>query len=520
MVLAPRLDLRQRQNLVMTPQLRQAIKLLQFNNIELADYVEKELEQNPLLELDEDSGTDGPGEPAFGKGALEDFDGADFADEPPKLETMDLNRAEGPGGMAEAALDADMISHYEGDSPGDRATGIAADFPLEGLRAGHANAGGGGSLDADPSDLEDTLTKNKSLREYLLEQVGEEIHHPGDRMIAGHLVDLLDDSGYLTTDLEQEAQTLGCETEDIEAVLGVLQQFDPAGIFARNLSECLRLQLREKDRLDPAMRAMLDNLDLLGRRDIDGLILACGVGAEDIADMLAEIRALNPKPALVYDSRPAQPVVADVLMNPRPGGGWIVELNSDTLPKVLVNNQYFHRVGKDAMDKKEKQYLTECFQSANWLVKSLHQRATTILKVASELVRQQDLFFIHGVSHLKPLVLRDVAEVIEMHESTVSRVTSNKYIATPRGIFELKYFFTTAIASAGGGVAHSAEAIRHRIKSLIEAESKKKVLSDDKIVDILRREGIDIARRTVAKYREAMGIASSVQRRREKNARF
>lgn len=247
---------------------------------------------------------------------------------------------------------------------------------------------------------------------------------------------------------------------------------------------------------------------------------ACGVDAEDIADMLGEIRLLNPKPALLYETGPVQPVIPDVLMRQQPGGGWIIELNSETLPKVLVNNQYFSRVTQDNNDKKDKQYLTECLQSANWLVKSLHQRATTILKVATELVRQQDAFFQHGVSHLKPLVLRDIAEVIEMHESTVSRVTSNKYIATPRGIFELKYFFTTAIASASGGEAHSAEAVRYRIKALIDAEEPKKVLSDDKIVDLLVQEGIDIARRTVAKYREAMGIPSSVQRRREKNARL
>lgn len=522
MALSPRLDLRQSQSLVMTPQLQQAIKLLQFNNVELADYVEKELEQNPLLERDDRPNADGLDGPELGKGAAEDADGSDYAD-PPALESLNLGRNDAPGGDSDNALDADMVSHYDGDSPGDQSSGTASDQPLEGLGgsgAGGSSGGSGGSFDDSLSNLEDTLTQNLSLRDYLMQQVAVDLGHPGDRVIAAHLVDILDDSGYLSADLNHAADLLGCEIEDIEAVLGVLQQFEPTGIFARNLSECLALQLKEKDRLDPAMQAMLDNLELLAKRDINGLIAACGVDGDDITDMLAEIRLLNPKPAMGYDSGPIQPVVPDVLMRPNPGGGWIIELNSETLPKVLVNNQYFSRVTKGAKDKKDKQYLTECFQSANWLVKSLHQRATTIMKVATELVRQQDLFFIHGVSHLKPLVLRDIAEVIEMHESTVSRVTSNKYIATPRGIFELKYFFTTAIASSSGGDAHSAESVRHRIKSLIDAEDPKKVLSDDKIVDLLVQEGIDIARRTVAKYREALGLASSVQRRREKNAKL
>ena len=343
-----------------------------------------------------------------------------------------------------------------------------------------------------------------------------ELSDPVDRLIGLHLIDLLDESGYISGDLETVADILDCGDDRVEAALAKLQQFDPPGIFARNLAECLGLQLSEKNRLDPCMQAFLDNLDLVAKRDFSGLAKACGADAEDVEDMVAEIKMLDPKPALAFDHTITQPITPDVLMRPVSGGGWIVELNSESLPKVLVNNTYYAQVSGQTRSKKEKQYITEQFQSANWLVKSLHQRATTILKVASELVVQQDAFFAKGVQHLKPLVLRDIAEAIEMHESTVSRVTSNKYIATPRGIYELKYFFTPAIAATGGGV-HSAESVRHRIKALIDEENPKKILSDDKIVETLKAEGIEIARRTVAKYRESMHIPSSVQRRRDKS---
>lgn len=303
----------------------------------------------------------------------------------------------------------------------------------------------------------------------------------------------------------------------MSAVLQVMQGFEPTGVFARSLAECLALQLKDVDRYDPAMQALIENLDLLARGDHARLRKLCGVDQEDLAEMIAEIKALDPRPALTFEGEVAQPVVPDVLMRPDGKGGWIVELNSDTVPRVLVNSDYYAQISSHVRSKKEREYLNERLQSANWLVKALHQRATTILKVASEIVRQQDAFFRKGVEHMKPLTLRDIATEIEMHESTVSRVTSNKYIATPRGTFELKYFFTAAIAGADG-TAHSAEAVRHRIKLLIDAESSQQILSDDTIVELLRKDGVDIARRTVAKYREAMRIPSSVQRRRKKAA--
>jgi RNA polymerase sigma-54 factor len=347
-------------------------------------------------------------------------------------------------------------------------------------------------------------------------------------LIGEHLIGMLDGSGYLAGDLDALALTLGCERELIEQILARMQLLDPAGVFARDLQECLALQLKDKDRFDPAMAALLDNLEMVAKREFTQLTKICGVDMEDIADMVEEIKSLDPKPALSFDHEITQPITPDVLMRAIPGEifingvadnvGWTLELNSNNLPRVLINNQYFSTVTKETSSKKDIDYLNEQMQTANWLVKAMHQRATTILKVSSEIVRQQDAFFRHGVQHLKPLVLRDIAEIIDMHESTVSRVTSNKYIATPRGIYELKYFFTSSISSSSGGEAISAESVRHKIKEMIDSENPKKILSDDKIAEILKREGTDVARRTVAKYRESLNLGSSVQRRREKSA--
>jgi RNA polymerase sigma-54 factor len=352
----------------------------------------------------------------------------------------------------------------------------------------------------------------------LTEQVSLTFTDPVDRMIAQYLVDLVDEAGYVTGELSDVADKLGALPSRVEGVLTRLQGFDPPGVCARNLTECLAIQLRERDRLDPAMQALLANLELLAKRDYVSLRKLCGIDEEDLADMIAEVKRLNPKPGLAFSSALVQPIVPDVFVRHGADGGWLVELNHDTLPKVLVNQSYYAKVSKTAKKDTEKSYLAECLQTATWLVRALDQRAKTILKVASEIVRQQDAFFAFGVQHLRPLNLKTIADAIEMHESTVSRVTANKYMATTRGTFEMKFFFTSAIASSDGGEAHSAEAVRHRIKQLIEAEKAEDILSDDTIVEQLRKAGIDIARRTVAKYREAMRIPSSVQRRRDKQS--
>ena len=505
MALGPRLDLRQTQSLVMTPQLQQAIKLLQLSHIELASFVENELETNPMLERDEGQ-NDRP----------DPVDPGDATTPAPESQGTDSAELLAPTQMADGAdapLDTDYRNEFDQEIAGPGA--VAPNSMGESLNI--SGSGGRSDFSDDSMSLEATLSESKTLADILTDQLQIEIDDPAERMIGLHLIDMLDESGWIAGDLSEVAATLGCAQDLIETVLERMQHFDPPGIFARNLQECLEIQLRERNRLDPAMQALLDNLHLLAARDAKSLLRICGVDEEDLTEMVAEIRALNPKPAIAYDHSVAQPVVPDVLMRPNPEGGWFIELNPETLPRVLVNEQYYATINGSARSKEEKDYLSERFQTANWLVKSLHQRATTILKVASELVIQQDGFFHHGVSRLRPLVLRDIAEAIEMHESTVSRVTSNKYISTPRGLYELKYFFTSAIASTGFGDAHSAEAVKHRIAKLIDEESPKAILSDDKIVEMLKDDGMDIARRTVAKYRESMKIPSSVQRRREKN---
>ncbi len=354
--------------------------------------------------------------------------------------------------------------------------------------------------------IDQAAARPRTLREHLIEQIGADLPDLADRVIAVHLLDQLDEAGYLRSGLDGAAERLGCPAARVERVLARLQEFDPPGVFARDLPECLALQLRDRNRLDPAMQLLLDNLPLLAARNAPVLMRICGVDAEDFADMVAEIKSLDPRPGHAFDPPLAQAVVPDIIMRAQPQEGWIIELNAETLPRVLVNNRYYARISGAARNKAEREYLTDRLQAANWLVKSLHQRATTILKVASEIVRQQDGFFRHGVPALRPLILRDIADAIGMHESTVSRVTTNKYMATPRGLFELKYFFTSSIAASRGGDAHSAEAVRFRIRGLIEGEPSHETLSDERIVDLLQEEGVDIARRTVAKYREAMRI--------------
>ena len=519
MALTPILGLRQSQSLVMTPQLQQAIKLLQLSSSELAAYVEEEIENNPMLEREESE----PFEDSRTDDAADDRDkisrnDADAFDAPDNTEPLDLATAESVSGGADSALDIDKTD-WSDDGPTESPD--AFETPYDGLGATALNGGAAqrGRFDGD-DDFEATLSEMRTLREHLVEQLIVEIEDPVERLIGICLIDTLDDAGWLAEPLDIIAANLGCPVERVESVLERLQRFEPAGLFARGLRECIALQLRDRDRLDPAMEAMLDNLALLARHDKTALMKACGVDAEDLADMVDEIRALDPKPAQAFRHEVVQTITPDILMRQHPDGGWIVELNSDTLPRVLVNNDYYARVRRDARDKDDRDYINSCFLSASWLVKSLHQRATTILKVAQEIVRQQDAFFRKGIAQMKPLILRDIAEEIEMHESTVSRVTTNKYMHTPCGLFELKYFFSASIGSLDGSAAHSAEAVRFRIKVLIDGESPSKILSDDRVVDILNGEGIDIARRTVAKYREAMKLPSSIQRRRQKNHRI
>ncbi len=502
MALSTKLELRQGQQLVMTPQLQQAIRLLQLSNIELAQYVETELERNPLLEPDE--GIEAP--------VRSESDQTDFGkvEETAPASDADWVDLEKPVADPEGTFDTEYENVYPDSAPADQMQGADA-------ASGWASLRQRGAGNSDDVNIEAFLANDVSLREHLSAQVPLVLKEPVERLVGQYLVDMVDEAGYMPADLGTISEKLGAPQELVENVLASLQTLDPPGCFARSLAECLALQLKEQNRFDPIISRFLENLHLLAGHNFPALRKAVGVEMDELLEIIAEIKKLNPKPGLKFGSVQLQPVVPDVLVRAQPDGTWIIELNSETLPRVLVNRSYLTIVSQANGSAADRNYLLECLQTANWLVKSLDQRARTILRVAEEIVRQQDGFFMHGVQYLRPLNLRTVADAISMHESTVSRVTSNKYMATPRGIFEMKYFFTSAIASSDDeGESHSSESVRHRIKQMIEGETPASILSDDKIVDKLKSDGIDIARRTVAKYREAMRIPSSVQRRRDK----
>jgi RNA polymerase sigma-54 factor len=493
--LAPRLDLRQSQSLVMTPQLQQAIKLLALSNLEIEGFIAEELEKNPLLETGgEERGPDAP-EPES-----ESWDG----DEPPEPVTADRLVEHGDA-VADAPLDVDFVAetfHHDGPTES---------YGLDGS-LGMGATGSGGSEDG--IDFDSFAGAAESLQDHLLAQAGE-VLSGRDHLIAVQLIGQIDESGYLAADLDELSRRVGAERADAERVLHVVQTFDPTGVGARSLAECLALQAKEADRYDPCMARLIANLDLVAAGKLQHLKRICQVDDEDLADMIRELRNYDPKPGLKFGAVRTETVVPDIFVAKR-AVGWAIEINAATLPRLLVNRTYYAELSSGPQDKASKAWLADCLQSANWLIKALDQRQRTIIKVATEIVKQQESFFMKGVEHLKPLTLRQVAEAIGMHESTVSRVTSNKYMSCARGLFELKYFFTSAIQAADGGEAVSAEAVKSAIKALIAAEDGNAILSDDTLVDLLRKKGFDIARRTVAKYREAMGIGSSVQRRRQK----
>ncbi|WP_298669506.1 RNA polymerase factor sigma-54 [uncultured Sphingomonas sp.] len=485
MSLAPRLDLRQSQSLVMTPQLQQAIKLLALSNLEIEGVIAEELEKNPLLEATS---------PADDNAPVNEREPADA----PREEPAGADELVMAGEAAGEALDVDIAAERFDDAAVDT-VGLG---------------GAGGSVAGDDAPDLDAFAENPpSLADHLSAQAGNALSG-ASLLVARHLIDLIDEAGYLTANLLEIATRLGVPLAMVEQVLGVIQTFDPTGVGARDLAECIALQAKEADRYDPCMARLIEHLDLLARGEIARLKRICQVDDEDMADMIRELRGYDPKPGCRYGGDVAPAVVPDLFIT-RTQGGWAIEINNSTLPRVLINRRYYGELAAGAQNKASKAWLSECLASANWLVKALDQRQRTIIRVATEIVKQQEAFFLKGVAHLRPLTLRQVADAIEMHESTVSRVTSNKYLSCARGQFELKYFFTSGIAAADGGDAVSAEAVKAAIRALIQNEGAK-ILSDDTLVELLNTRGFDIARRTVAKYREALGIGSSVQRRRQK----
>lgn len=500
MALAPRLDLRQTQSLVMTPQLQQAIRLLALSNLELEGVLAEELAKNPLLESAGDAGAEVAQRPA--------------SDQAPATDTL---FAEGMT-AANTALDADFAAEtFHHDSPSDSVWDEPQAAPEPSVELTSASGGDGADMgrhDSEGIDFDSFGGPEPSLRDHLLGQAGETLSG-AELVIATQLVEAIDDTGYLDADLDELAAQLGVALAEVEAVLAIVQRFDPSGVGARNLAECLAIQAREADRYDPCMAALIANLDLVARGNLPQLRRLCRVDDEDLADMIRELRGYDPKPGLRYGSSDAAPVVPDLFVT-QTADGWSIEINGATLPRLLINRSYHAELSSKATKGAGKAWLSDCLASANWLIKALDQRQQTIIKVAKEIVKQQEGFFLRGVGALKPLTLRQVADAIAMHESTVSRVTSNKYLSCARGLYELKYFFSSGISGADGEAGMSAEAIKSRIARLIEAEDPKAILSDDTLVELLAKDGCDIARRTVAKYREAMGIGSSVQRRRAK----
>jgi RNA polymerase sigma-54 factor len=475
--LGPSLSIRQSQSLVLTPQLAQAIKLLQLSNLELEAYVAEELSKNPLLESRSDDDGEAP--------AVEIVSGgeSDEAPEDPGADHLIMGQADD-----DRPLDVDWTAEaLETDSFSDVVTS------------------GGGEEAFDFDRLEYAAA---SLSEHLLDQLHGASGPVG--ALAKAIAEMVDETGYLTIPLSDIAEVSGAPLELVENALALVQDLDPAGVAARSLSECLALQAKAADRYDPAMARLIDNLELLSKGRTADLKRICGVDDEDLADMIRELRAYDPKPGCRFAGNASAEVTPDVFVR-KVRGGYAVELNQATLPRVLVNRRYYQELKSGPQDKNSRAWLSECLASANWLVKALDQRARTIVKVVSEIVKRQEGFFERGVSAMKPLTLREVAEAIEMHESTVSRVTSNKYMLTDRGLYELKYFFGSGVGSAEGDGA-AAEAVKNGIKQLIDAETE--ILSDDAIAGLLKKKGFDVARRTVVKYREAMGIGSSIQRRR------
>jgi len=471
---------------MMTQQLQQSIKLLQMSSQEVAEFVEQELEKNPLLSAEEEESEKN-----------EDSPPVSDSEEVPESELV----ASEPEAESRITEDGDTPSYSSGEESGFEGEQYE---PRIKTHDNNWEEGDG---------FESFTASETSLRDFLLEQLNLEVNDPIKRIIGQHLIDLVDESGYIKDDTSGIAQMLDCPPELIEDTFIVLHSFEPSGVCARSLRECLAIQLRDKDRLDPAMETLIDNLDLVASNDLKSLSKICGVDADDVKEMCAEIRALNPRPGVGFQHEVVAAIIPDVFLK-RGGDMWHVELNSSTLPRVLVNRRYYAKVYAKTSDKKEKKYLSEQLATANWLVKALDSRAQTILKVATEIVKHQDHFFLYGIKYLRPLTLKEVADAVELHESTVSRVTNNKYITTARGTYEFKYFFNASIQSSGGGEGYSNKTVQYMIKELIDQEKADEILSDDAIAEKLKERGIELARRTVAKYRELMKIPSSSVRKK------
>ncbi len=488
------LQLKLGQQLTMTPQLQQAIRLLQLSTLELQTEIQEALESNPMLEMVEDGAADGD---AAAEGAAPSAtDNGTHEENPAPTEDASERAADSQSEDMpnDLPVDSDWEDTYESYTPVTR-----------------------GAQDSEFSDFEQPVSAGESLQDHLHWQLNLTPFNDTDRIIATTLIDAVDDDGYFTSSCEEVHQSLqeelDIELDEVEAVLNRVQDFDPPGVAARNLQESMLLQLRYYDADTPwlaeARRIVGEHFNLLAKRDFHALKRRMKLPENDLQPVIQLIQTLNPRPGGQIASTPPEYIIPDVFVK-KVKDQWRVELNPDIAPKIAINNLYAGMAKQNAT--KDAAFLKNSLQEARWFLKSLRSRNETLLKVSNCIVERQRGFFDYGEEAMKPMVMHDIAEVVEMHESTISRVTTKKYMHTPRGIFELKYFFSSHVGTASGGEC-SATAIRAILKKLIAAENPGKPLSDNKLAQLLGEQGINVARRTVAKYREAMSIAPSNERK-------
>ena len=527
------LSLKLGQQLTMTPQLQQAIRLLQLSSLDLQQEIQTALESNPMLELDdelEDLAEEGlkaeerePAADSGDDGDADDYGSADYEG------GDDLAAGDDAGGMeahnGEERQSAADLEAGEGELDQEWENPIPEDLPVDtqwdDIYSGSSTPGG--PAPEDDWDLDSRNSAAESLQDHLLWQLNLTPMSDVDRMIAMTIIDAIDPDGMLTSSVEEITESLGpfeegeepVEVDEVLAVLKRVQQFDPTGVAARDLAECLALQLaalpRETPWLDAARNLACEHLMLLGARDFAALKRKLKLSEAELAEVIGLIQTLNPRPGASVASESPEYVIPDVLVTRR-NGRWQVELNAEATPKLRINDTYAGLV-KRADNSSDNTFLRDNLQEARWFLKSLQSRNETLLKVATKIVEHQRGFLEYGEEAMKPLVLHDIAEAVEMHESTISRVTNRKYMHTPRGIFELKYFFSSHVSTSSGGEV-SSTAIRALIKKLTAEENPRKPLSDNKIAAILAKQNINVARRTVAKYRESMSIPPSNERKR------
>ena len=493
----PSLQLRMGQHLTMTPQLQQAIKLLQLSTLDLQQEIQEALDSNPLLEVDETSSNESDSD--SGNESIEQMSSAEA----------------GLDGTEDAAPSRDEISTTEALNKTEIPEDLSVDSTWEeSFSAGTSNTGIAASSDDDYVYQGET---SDSIQDHLYWQMELTPFTDTDKTIATTIIDAIDDSGYLTISVEDVLESLGdeeVELDEVEAVLKRIHLFDPIGVGAQSIADCLLIQLSQFDKdtphLDDAKNVIENHIDLLGNRDFRTIMRKTKLKEDELKEVMRLIHTLNPRPGDAIAKSDEQYVIPDVSVFKK-NGRWTVELNPDTAPKLGINQQYA-ALTKSKTSESDGQFIRTHLQEAKWFIKSLLSRNETLLKVSNCIVQMQQAFFEHGPEAMRPMVLNDIAEAVEMHESTISRVTTNKYMHTPRGIFELKYFFSSHVSTESGGEC-SSTAIRALIGKLVEAEKPSKPLSDSKIALLLSEQGINVARRTIAKYREALGIPPSNQRK-------